>query len=376
MGRFSVSSKQTPTCNKVLLNQARIVISAMNSFPLINISGNALQRGQQHGEHLKNEICKSIEFYRSIFNLPEEEIFRLAQKFERLIEALNPDYCDEIRGIAEAANIDQAWIFALNSRTEILSYTQFVSQECTSVYFQENSLLGQTWDWGRALEPLTVLMNIVQENGHIISMITEPGIIGKIGMNSSGIGVCLNILTLGEVLDGLPVHIVLRAILDCQTMDAVNSLLDRHGNGKASNLIVANASGVGFDVEFCGDRLHRLKPENGSLLHTNHYLAENINSPEDEYFASSFARLRTANQFLDPQGSRDLQTLCQLLSDDSDAELPIYRDYRADPSVHELGTVCSIVMDLPAKRMLVRKGKSADSEFLEYQMTETGLVMA
>jgi len=348
----------------------------MNSFPLIDLNGDPLQRGRQHGDRLKIQIRHSIDFYRSIFKLSEEEIFQHADFFEQLIGEFNPAYCEEINGIAEGADVNREWIYALNSRTEILSHTKYVSQECTSVYFQQQSILGQNWDWGKALEPLTVLMNIQQEDGHIISMITEPGIIGKIGMNNSGLGVCLNILTLGEVLVGLPVHIILRAILDCRSIEEVNTLLNRYSNGKASNIIVADANGNGFDLEFCGDRHHRINPENGSLIHTNHYLEENINSPQDEYFFSSFTRYKTAMQFLSKESSRDVETMCRLLSNDSDAAFPIYRDYVADESVHELGTVCSIIMDLAAQQMYVRKGKSTNAEFIRYRMTNAGLVLA
>ncbi|MCP3688494.1 MAG: hypothetical protein GY784_08770 [Gammaproteobacteria bacterium] len=48
-------------------------------------------------------------------------------------------------------------------------------------------------------------------------------------MNSCDLGVCLNILTLGQVVNGLPVHVVLRAILDCRSIKQVESLLAQHG---------------------------------------------------------------------------------------------------------------------------------------------------
>ena len=348
----------------------------MDSFTLINLRGAPLNLGREHGELLRNQIRHSIDFYRSIFKLTQAEIFQHANFFKNLIGEFDPLYCEEIDGIAEGADVKKEWIYALNSRTEILSRSKYVSQECTSAYFQDQSIIGQNWDWGRALEPLTVLMSIQQQDGHVISMITEPGIIGKIGMNNAGLGVCLNILTLGEVLQGLPVHIMLRAILDCRSIDEVNALLAEHGGGKASNLIVADASGNGFDFEFCGERHHRIDPINGSLIHTNHYLGENINSSQDEYFYSSFARYKTANLFLSKESARDMETMCRLLSDDTDTAFPIYRDYVADESVHELGTVCSIVMDLAAQRMRVRKGKSANAEFIDYRISDAGLVLA
>ncbi|MCP3688068.1 MAG: peptidase C45, partial [Gammaproteobacteria bacterium] len=262
----------------------------MSRFPLVHISGDPWQRGQQHGEILKQEIAQTIDFYHSIFNLRREEIFSLANRFKKIIGDFEADYVDEMAAIARAADVEAEWIIALNARTEILSRNSVVSNECTAVYLREQSILGQNWDWGKALEPLTVLMNIIQPDGHAIAMMTEPGIIGKIGMNSCDLGVCLNILTLGQVLNGLPVHVVLRAILDCRSIKQVESLLAQHGCGKASNLIVADASGNGFDMEFCGEQSFRLDPEANMLIHTNHYLGDKINSPSDPAFFSSYAR--------------------------------------------------------------------------------------
>ncbi len=339
----------------------------MGEFTQITISGTAYERGFQHGEQLKPSIRKTIEFYHSIFDLPEADIFRHASHFLNLIQTFNAEYMDEINGIAEGADIDPLWIVALNARTEILSYkTTFTSNECTSVYFPQMSILGQNWDWGRALEPLTILMKIIQPSGHIIRMITEPSIIGKIGMNSVGLGVCLNILSLGKKLHGLPVHIVLRALLDCRSLNEAMSLLEKHGDGKASNIIVSDANGNGFDIEFCGDRFFLLEPENDFLLHTNHYLGEVINPPNSPEFLSSYTRFHRAAFVLKGDNEKSVSSMCELLSDESNEKLPIYRGYGAYDFVHELGTVCSVVMSLAEQKMFIRKGKAADARFFEY----------
>ena len=339
----------------------------VDEFPQITIEGEAYQRGLQHGEQLKTEVAETVDFYGSIFGLPDSEILSLAAHFRGLIQQFNAEYIDEITGIAKGADIDPLWIVALNARTEILTHKDVsVSNECTSVYFPQQSILAQNWDWGRALEPLTVLMKIVKPCGHIIRMITEPGIIGKIGMNSAGIGVCLNILTLGQKLGGLPVHIVLRALLDCRSYNSAKSLLQEQGKGKASNIIVADKNANGIDIEFCGDRFFLLEPEKDYLLHTNHYLGEAINSPHCADFASSYARFEKANTLLEKDKDRSVAQMCRLLSDESDSELPIYREYVEDDSVHELGTVCSIVMSLAQQTMLIRKGKDEGAQFIEY----------
>ncbi len=44
------------------------------------------------------------------------------------------------------------------------------------------------WDWDREMEDLAVILDIVNEDGHRIMTMTGPSMIGKIGMNSCGLG--------------------------------------------------------------------------------------------------------------------------------------------------------------------------------------------
>ncbi len=339
----------------------------MNEFPQITISGAPFERGVQYGEQLKEKIAATIRYYRSIFTLPEAEIMRHARYFRNTIRAFNPDYIEEIDGIAQGAEVDALWVVALNARSEILSHQSVgIATECTALYFSGPSILGQNWDWGGALESLTVLLKIVRPDGHVIKMLTEPGIIGKIGMNSSGLGTCLNILTTGKPVSGLPVHVFLRAVLDCESLDEVNSLLERHAAGKASNLVVADAAGNGFGIEFCDRESFRLEPESGYLLHTNHYLGSAVNSPEDPDFASSYARYDKAAKLLSGNSGRGVASMCELLSDKSNTSLPIYREYVPDTTLQELGTIFTVVMELAGGKMHIRKGNGTNNRFVEY----------
>lgn len=342
----------------------------VEQFRQVEISGNARERGEQHGRILKIEIKETIEYYRSIFKLPDVLILERAVEFRKLIKAFNEDYLIEMYAIAEAASVDPLWIIALNARTEILSTRPSPKAlECTSVCFSEQALLGQNWDWASRLESLLVYMHITQPDGHSIGMVTEPGILGKIGMNNQGIGVCLNILSTATQLDGLPVHIILRSILDCKNMSEVENLLTDHGAGKASHVLVATYKGEGFGYEFNQDKQFQLALVNSYLIHTNHYLGESIDDPQDPDFRSSFARIRTAEQFIADHPDRDLTTMKKLLSDESNSDWPIYRDYMENDHIGDVGTVCSIIMDLRRQEIHLRKGKSERADFETYSLT-------
>ena len=140
---------------------------------------------------LKDRIFKVIEFYQGIFKRNESEIFEVAKVFKKRIKDFNPAYCVEIEAIAEGAEVDPLWIYALNARTEII--TRFIN-ECTAFYFSGSGILSQNWDWAEELEELVVIMKITRPDGHSILQMTEPGIIGKIGFKTSNLGVTLNIL--------------------------------------------------------------------------------------------------------------------------------------------------------------------------------------
>ena len=337
-------------------------------FKQVLLTGNPTDRGIAHGESLRSEIHHTWEFYRSIFNLPESEVLDLAGHFGNLIREFNADCLDEIRGIATGSGLDILKIIALNSRTEILSHGHTApTNECTALCLPQRGLMGQTWDWAEALESVAAILTIAGEDGHRMTLFTESGLVGKIGMNNSGLGVCLNILTLGRPQKGLPIHILLRAILECRTAAEARMLALTHADGKASNIIVADKTGYGFDLEFAGNR-HCLMEENpGYLLHTNHYLTEPANAPRDSDFASSHARFDTVHAQLQKQECDSRAALCQLLSDRSHPALPVYRDYRPDPMVVSCGTVSTLVMDLVNNELFIRKGNAPDAEFEFFQ---------
>ena len=115
----------------------------------VHIEGKARERGTSHGEQLREQIHATKEFYARVFGMPERDVFSRAQLFARVIREFNDDYAIEIESMARAANIDPRWIYALNSRTELLSLKPADSlNECTALYFRPTSILGQTWDWG------------------------------------------------------------------------------------------------------------------------------------------------------------------------------------------------------------------------------------
>ena len=340
----------------------------MQKFQKIVISGTARERGRAYGEQLRAEIAQTIDYYAGVFNLSENRILEQAEYFLKVITDFNTDYAIEIEGIAEGAVQDPLWITALNARTEILGLNKPVQlNECTAMCFLHNPVLGQTWDWGKPLENLCVIVQLLRPDGHSIQMLTEPGIIGKIGMNNAGVGVCLNILTLGYPLTGVPIHIILRAILDCKSTEQAGAIIDSAPYGKSSNVIVADKTGNCFVREFAGKETYLVEAFDGNYIHTNHYLGKPINGIDDPLFASSHARLNTVCKRT-AAISQSVESMKDILSDRSHKTFPVYRPYMPDPILGEVGTVATIIMNLEDLNLHIRKGSKSRAIFNEYRL--------
>jgi len=248
------------------------------------------------------------------------------------------------------------WLYALNARTELALTNQ--SGECTAMVFPQHKIIGQTWDWAQALEDNSVVMEIQFPSGHKILQLTEAGIIGKIGLNNRGLGLTLNILwLLDSVLIGVPIHIVLRAVLESQTLDGARNAINRSGGGKASNIIVAQA-GRAFDVEFdgIGSIYHVIQDE--VYTHTNHYIHSAKIQLDETERANSIARYKNAVEELSKVQDFTAQEMISILSDQSNGEDSILAAYKLDTQIGmgSCGTLATVVMDLEKRSMKVRKG--------------------
>jgi isopenicillin-N N-acyltransferase-like protein len=328
-------------------------------FPIIDLEGTAKEIGYQHGYKCKDRIEKNISLYENVFNLERSKLIKLSNHYEKKINAFNPKYGIEIESIAEGAEVEPFWIYALNSRTEIINR---MIDECTAVYFKNSSLLGQNWDWLQESEDLSVILRMKFENGLKILTMTEPGIIGKIGLNNYGIGVCLNYLHIEKESLGVPVHILLRNILESRTIEAAVRNIDQSDKGTASNILIGDKNGNYLDLELAIEKVFFYPTKDSIFIHTNHYLAEGFDNSVDD-FAGSIQRFAHANSLAKGLSGTTKDEMKLILLDSSDPELPICRRYSLIEEFGTVGTVTTILMDLRNKTLELTKGNPFENEF-------------
>lgn len=330
-------------------------------MPLVKVNGDAAERGRQHGEALRGSIERCIEIYDATFKLADAEVARRAAHFEAVTRSWHPALATEIDAIAEGSGHPHHWLWALNARSEIMSYTGAQESECTSVWSPSTNILAQNWDWMASLEPITVALDATHGDGHHVVTVTEPGIVGKVGMSSAGTAVGLNFLFSPEPLDGVPVHVLLRALLDARSGDEVEQLLTTAGTGRSAHVFLAKDNGVGSSIEYTGTTMWRRDSSAEPLLHTNHFVNGDDASAALAQGAgadNSEARYDRSVEFVAERGVETESTVRALLDDRGNVEFPICRPWAESPTLPgvETGTVCAIVMRLDDGEIDIRLG--------------------
>ncbi len=329
-----------------------------SGIPEFQLSGSYEDIGAQHGHYLASRIEDTLEFYGSLFGLRQQTLFDVAKCYKKEIKRFSDDFALEIEALSDAAGVDPLWIYALNARSEIINNQVL---ECTAIFFPKTGVLGQNWDWSQVMEQLVCVLDIKAPGKPLIKMVTEPGIIGKIGMNSEGLGVCLNILACAKLTPGVPVHILLRALLESQDMHSALAIADSSHVGKASNVLLADSNGQSYNLEFAGEGLVRLEGQ-GVQCHTNHYLGWD-NLQRDANFEGSTDRLSRAYELAAQYQEEGVSGMKAVLKDNTQKDFSICSGYHNNTLLGRYGTVLTLVMDLGQQKIWLKRGSDSQDGY-------------
>jgi isopenicillin-N N-acyltransferase-like protein len=251
-----------------------------------------------------------------------------------------PDLFDELEGVAAGAGVPVSDLLAMQARTELLG-----GAECSLVATLENGtcVLAQNWDWHPEVAPL--LWTVEQPGGRWFTTLTEAGMLGKIGVSSAGLGFGLNLLrcSLDGGVGGVPLHVLLRLLLDRvdRFEDAVRLLSSSTVTASSCVTIGSDAGLLAAELSPGGCRL--VPPYRGRLLHTNHFLdgppaGDDLEAAEQP---STFERLRE----LERSGSL------------TSHEAPVCRHETAeDPWPERCATLASVVIEPGTPRLRIAAG--------------------
>jgi len=270
--------------------------------------------------------------------------------YERLLPPGMPDLADwpelvaELAGIAAGAGVPVAALVRMQARTELMG-----GPECSLI--GRPGAVSQNWDWHPDVVPLVWVVE--QPGGRWFATLTEAGMAGKIGLSSAGLCFGLNFLRCSADggLDGVPIHVLLRVLLDrIESLDDAVSLLSSARVSASSSITVASADEVvTVEVSPGGARVIR-GPE---VLHTNHFLDGPPAGTDLEAAAdtTTFERLHDLRR----TGSLSSPVVCR-------------HDDPAVPWPDRIATLASVVMEPAVPRFRVADGPPCERPLVEVSL--------
>jgi isopenicillin-N N-acyltransferase-like protein len=256
-------------------------------LPVIAVTGALAECGAAYGRAAADLIAGNLAVYRRRFatraGLDAVAVRRAGAGFRAGTRRLQPRIAAMLDGLAEGAGVSVEEVYALNARTELLYGTSPAPGECTAVGVLDShtadghTVLAQNWDWHPAQRPYTLLLATRDERGHAIATLAEAGMLAKTGLNSAGLGLCVNMLSCDRDgrPGGLPYHVLLRAALETDSLGAALRAVCNAPRSASVNLLLGQAGpppggGELIDLELVPGDLGVRHPVDGILAHANH----------------------------------------------------------------------------------------------------------
>jgi isopenicillin-N N-acyltransferase-like protein len=363
-------------------------------FPLIEISGPPRERGRQYGQKAVARIKKGTTHYFAQLkelSLDAKGVAELVRDYLPVIEAFEPSYIEEMRGIAEGADVPFEDIVLLNARTEILKLanpkirarlkTPEDPDGCTGVVVMPQAtasgrlIHAQNWDWKRECAETAVVLKVRRDDGPDLMTFTEAGALGRCGFNAVGIAITANYLQSDRDYRqvGVPLALIRRKVLENEHLALAMRAVYSTRKSAANNMIVSHREGVAIDFECAPDETFQVHPQNGLLVHANHFVSPvALGKLKDTGIAEtpdSLYRDIRVRDLLQPHiGSITFDTVKTALFDEFAYPWSVCRPPRRNLSNNLSATVAMILMESASGLMQAAPLPSLNREFTEYRL--------
>lgn len=328
------------------------------------------ERGRQFGAANAARIAANAELYEALFRsgngADADAIASFALRTLDCTRGWSPALAEEIEGMAEGAELPLESVMALNARTELAALTGVFSSECSTVIAlgEEGAapVAMQCWDWFQGMAGSWLIWTIEHPGGHLVHTLTEYGIVGKVGINSTGLGTLINILLHERDAEspGVPVHVVARGMLD--EPGGLAASLQRIGTAEvAASTCISVVAAAGTDKTGLAVEVHPggpsyvLPDDSGLLVHTNHFLAPKPAMADraprvgpDSYVRYDVLRRRLRG-LASPSPEQVLEAMSCHFSD-------VCRHSPDASAQHEPVTLATLRLDPLAKELRVKRG--------------------
>ncbi|KAK1676491.1 acyl-coenzyme A:6-aminopenicillanic acid acyl-transferase-domain-containing protein [Colletotrichum godetiae] len=354
----------------------------------ITVAGTHREIGLAVGQQAAKQVAGSVEFYRYFFKafsgLEWSTVQEKTLEFMPHLKAKFPSYFEEIEGVAEGAAVDVLDVVTLNIRSEVAfglfeaeskqdtsgAAAEMAVDGCTALGWKTpggSTFLSQNWDWKKEQKPNLIIVRARPQNADGISlpafqMITEAGIIGKIGFNAHGVGCLLNgIRAKGVNSEGMPTHFALRTILESRSKREALEKIESVGLAGSSHILLGDSSGpTGLECTSIGFK-ELPADDNGRVIHANNLILEHEGVFEPLWLEDSPKRTARMKELATPYvgESAGFVTLLELFKDEQNFPASINRKQIGK---NDSGTLFNVVFNLTERRGVISVGRTTEIE--------------
>ncbi|HEY1386802.1 MAG TPA: C45 family peptidase [Dongiaceae bacterium] len=359
-------------------------------FPLVEIAGGPYERGVAYGRAAVERIRRSVRLYADQMGgmgFSWNEVRGIVTGFVPKMEGYASDLVEEMRGIAAGADCAFEDVALVNCRTEVLQIGERraaarVSKDgCTGVIvLPEASLDGrlihaQNWDWKPECVDTAVVLRIRREDGPDLLTFTEAGGLARSGFNAAGLAITANYLESDRDFRelGIPLPLIRRKVLESAHLADGIRLVATTPKSISNNMMLSTAEGFGINFECAPDEAFPLYPQDGLLVHANHWVGAvplsklketGIDSVPDSYYRD----WRVRQHLKENIGGITPDDVKAALFDDFAAPYAVCRPPHHDRPSHSSisATVAMIVMQPALGQMQIAPMPALQREFTGY----------
>jgi isopenicillin-N N-acyltransferase-like protein len=312
------------------------------------------ERGQQHGESLRDKIGEIAEIRlermcNSSYYTNTKDVLELAHKHIIILEKFDHDLYKELIGISKASNISLERLIVLNHFTDMrdIKPGDYADAGGCSIIYSPTAfgpLLGQTWDIHASALPYAIALKF-----NDIIVFSIAGCLGIAGMNIHDVALAINNLSSIDAHIGVPWPALVRKALTKKSAQEACDEIMKAPIGSGRHFAIADKNNF-FGIETSGRKKKIICTDSDKLyFHTNHCLDTEMRNThvirKDSTTLERFDHLDTITRY------EDLSTISKVFLAFAPLSIPVDKS-----SPHKTATCGTMVFDPANKSMLACKG--------------------
>jgi isopenicillin-N N-acyltransferase like protein len=332
----------------------------------IVVSGSHFECGRQIGAACGDTLRLSVEHGRQGLHAGRrwEDYRHAAQPYLAATQAAFPWVVDEIRGAAQGAGVDFLDLFT-NSIEELFSAPPEVYGRCSDFAAgapatSGHVLLGHNNDLSPATEDLLAAVEWHLPDQPRLFTVGVGGLHVSVAVNEAKISLTGNELSPNDERPGIPRLLLARALMSATTFEQALAIALHPDRASSYNNLIASATGEIASIEGSATDHEILYPQDGWLVHTNHYVHPRMQKYEADFevIDGSISRYKRAYELMDGRTQpASLDLFKRFLTDHDSSPAALCRH------AERVKTVFSCLIDLTAGTVDAVVGSPCQSDF-------------